>query len=799
MPPSVDDGFVRMFTVRVSEHTCLWTAPCTLRLHNGQLTAEDGAQSSKRMASSVAMRRLIACARLDAANDTISLRLMGPEVDSTMIYVQSAEVSVASSGAPRRQLFALLQALAGFGASDFYTHYESASAVPAQEAALPGGGWDRALRLYPDQVEALRWMQQVECDGATIALPSPVRVGDSAYLAFDGSNGMRLLPGPPPVQSIRPRGGVLHNAVGTGKTAVIVALAEAGRAADALPAVDSVRSVAPRRRTRATLVCVPSNLVGQWCHEIEKFTPGASVVTLVDIRHHRRLTSELVRNADFVITTYSFLRGKSYDMAILQAMRDCGYAQQLSSSRTIIPDLLSMFFADNAAGIDERGPTFLESWTFERIVLDEIHEIKGMSNMQRATLTYRMLTLSSASLWGVTATKPQTGHESNQILDVLAPEWRQNAGEMHNQFLVEAMYRAFGAGGNGVDYTSRVCLVQPTPTERAVIEAMPTLELRVIACTSLRGCVDGGDENTVVGSLTEILQRVLDENDEALRRAEAETATQTRVRAVLADALSARGDAHPRMSSVESIDRRLQALAQTITTLRLRGGFLRTVAEQSGPQECPVCFDAMTDSMMRCGHMYCYRCATRLQNRCAVCRETSAGLYRVGDPGDAPEGCKLQCVLQLLSDLHGRGESCVVFVQWSSVLSNTYEFLRAHTSTALFKLRGNAHARQATLRRFDECASGVLLLSLDCSSSGLNLVKANHVVFMHALTQPDALEIERQAIARVARVGQTRAVHVHHIIAENTTEQTIFDQERRQLRTTRFWDGGFVPQPVALA
>ena len=56
---------------------------------------------------------------------------------------------------------------------------------------------------------------------------------------------------------------------------------------------------------------------------------------------------------------------------------------------------------------------------------------------------------------------------------------------------------------------------------------------------------------------------------------------------------------------------------------------------------------------------------------------------------------------------------------------------------------------------------------------GLNLTSANHVVLLEPSMCPGVRE---QAIGRVFRLGQTRAVHVHHYFMRNTIEEQIFRQ-----------------------
>ena len=65
-------------------------------------------------------------------------------------------------------------------------------------------------------------------------------------------------------------------------------------------------------------------------------------------------------------------------------------------------------------------------------------------------------------------------------------------------------------------------------------------------------------------------------------------------------------------------------------------------------------------------------------------------------------------------------------------------------------------------------------------NTGLDLVEANHIIFIHAITGEDYMvrAIEEQAIARIHRQGQSKPVHAHWFITRNTIEEQTFLQTR---------------------
>jgi len=62
------------------------------------------------------------------------------------------------------------------------------------------------------------------------------------------------------------------------------------------------------------------------------------------------------------------------------------------------------------------------------------------------------------------------------------------------------------------------------------------------------------------------------------------------------------------------------------------------------------------------------------------------------------------------------------------------------------------------------------LLSLKAAGTGLNLTRADHVVHYDRWWNP---AVEDQATDRAYRIGQTKPVQVHRLIAEGTIEDRI--------------------------
>ena len=70
-----------------------------------------------------------------------------------------------------------------------------------------------------------------------------------------------------------------------------------------------------------------------------------------------------------------------------------------------------------------------------------------------------------------------------------------------------------------------------------------------------------------------------------------------------------------------------------------------------------------------------------------------------------------------------------------------------------------------------------MLVSLKAGGTGLNLTAADHVFMLDPWWNP---AVEDQAADRAHRIGQTRPVIVHRLVAEDTVEGLILELQGRK-------------------
>ncbi|WP_340556356.1 DEAD/DEAH box helicase [Streptomyces sp. GSL17-111] len=132
---------------------------------------------------------------------------------------------------------------------------------------------------------------------------------------------------------------------------------------------------------------------------------------------------------------------------------------------------------------------------------------------------------------------------------------------------------------------------------------------------------------------------------------------------------------------------------------------------------------------------------------------------------------KLEFFDELLDTVLAEGAATLVFTQYVRMA----RLLRAHLAARgvpVLLLHGGTPVarREEMVRRFQDGEVPVFLLSLKAAGTGLNLTRAEHVVHFDRWWNP---AVEAQATDRAYRIGQTRPVQVHRLVAEGTVEDRV--------------------------
>ena len=139
---------------------------------------------------------------------------------------------------------------------------------------------------------------------------------------------------------------------------------------------------------------------------------------------------------------------------------------------------------------------------------------------------------------------------------------------------------------------------------------------------------------------------------------------------------------------------------------------------------------------------------------------------------------KLELLDELLDTILSEGAGVLVFTQYVRMARLIERHLSSRGVHSQFLHGGTpVPEREAMVQRFQDGEVPVFLLSLKAAGTGLNLTRAEHVVHYDRWWNP---AVEAQATDRAYRIGQTRPVQVHRLIAEGTIEDRIADMLLRK-------------------
>ncbi|WP_438710142.1 SNF2-related protein [Aquimarina muelleri] len=157
---------------------------------------------------------------------------------------------------------------------------------------------------------------------------------------------------------------------------------------------------------------------------------------------------------------------------------------------------------------------------------------------------------------------------------------------------------------------------------------------------------------------------------------------------------------------------------------------------------------------------------------------------------------KFQDVTNYLSTLVKANKKVLVFSSFVSHLNLYQEWCRQHNITYV-TLTGKTKGtdREAVVYEFQKNeAVSLFFISLKAGGVGLNLTKASYVVLLDPWWNPF---IEKQAIARSHRIGQTDNVMVTRFITKNTIEEKIIQlQEKKKGLSDEIIDVNTIPQYI---
>ncbi|MEC3976790.1 DEAD/DEAH box helicase [Amycolatopsis sp. H20-H5] len=159
-----------------------------------------------------------------------------------------------------------------------------------------------------------------------------------------------------------------------------------------------------------------------------------------------------------------------------------------------------------------------------------------------------------------------------------------------------------------------------------------------------------------------------------------------------------------------------------------------------------------------------------------ICNHPAQYLKEPGEATLRGRSGKLELLDELLDTILAEDGAVLVFTQYVA-MARLIERHLAERGVPTQLLHGGTPVprREELVQRFQRGEVPVFLLSLKAAGTGLNLTRAEHVVHYDRWWNP---AVEDQATDRAYRIGQTRPVQVHRLIAEGTVEDRIAEMLR---------------------
>ena len=139
---------------------------------------------------------------------------------------------------------------------------------------------------------------------------------------------------------------------------------------------------------------------------------------------------------------------------------------------------------------------------------------------------------------------------------------------------------------------------------------------------------------------------------------------------------------------------------------------------------------------------------------------------------------KLELLCDMLPALVAEGRRMLVFSQFTTMLGLIESELE-RLQLPWLALTGDTPSRErgTLVRRFQQKAVPILLVSLKAGGVGLNLSAADTVIHVDPWWNP---AVERQATDRAHRIGQDQPVFVYKLVAEGSIEERILALQARK-------------------
>ena len=525
--------------------------------------------------------------------------------------------------------------------------------------------------------------------------------------------------------------------------------------------------------SKATLIIVPINLPNQWMSEIEKFyyENSFNVVKLWKASDLKHLNMDMLLNCDIVLTTISFIKSCKIYNEMLEGVITDNVKGTIRKSRALFNSI-------------KRNPNIslpiLQIIHWKRIIVDEIHEIKGRD--------LRILKCFSCSvIWGLTATPTLNANTKDDLNEM---NFMLEDLNVYHPNMYKTFFEKFVRGS--VDIKKKIpCnnlnLVQLSQQEIDRCSSNDTDEQTILNFSTLN------DNVTLCSHENELQRLIIEPQEDRLKETSVSLVSEQKGILVTCMILTAlwcvENIRNERIKKCQVQYKAIELLADQRSLINSMTKLVSLVDEtkrkkvymesnfdklKNHKEVCPICMETSCTIITRCGHLFCENCICKHLATCHTCPNCRNVNYKndtfkiISDN----ESSKLNAIKQVVTSTK---EPIVIFAQWKKILKDIKLVLTKSKINSVI-LEGNVTQRSLLLNDF-KANGGVLLVCASDPFAGLRLSNVSYILFAHALLGDfhKVKSIEMQAIGRtVKQEGNNNNVSVLSFVTANSKEESLW-------------------------
>ena len=572
------------------------------------------------------------------------------------------------------------------------------------------------------------------------------------------------------------RGGFLTDNMGMGKTLTAIALC----------LNCPIQPCTTVLRPKATLIICPSHIISHWSKEIDKHT-DLNYITITVKDQIEKITFKHIMSElyDFVIISFNIFCNPSFR----------GQMDYYSCDTMIKGEAFLKDFKKQPKEVQDKQIFVPHIFEWGRIIVDEFHEL---ANSCYPNVSTYVSSLNSDKTWFISGTPAV----NPSLFTTFIPYKLLGKEQCDNISINDCIFKIISKSNVKNQKYEEVQLppleetvirIELNKSERIIYDGIRSegreQQLKVCSYARLAKCLSSSEtEVKTIDEMKDQIKVFLENKVNDLKnQLEVQNKRIDQLRVLVPDIEARTREAFTLKQFLIMRDKCEKYFNDTVKTI--------DYVKKTEQTECVICLEEMNEEdnspcvIKTCGHKICSGClplAIRSNDKCPICRtqyklsdviKVNANINH-NDEMLKKYGSKLFNLLNLLNNTPDI--KTLIFSQWDELLKDVGKCiaLQDNSKKVLF-CRGNIMQKKATTEKFsfDENYNLLLLSTLN-AGSGCDLSMAKRVILLDTIDGSGEFitGIERQAIARCHRIGQTSPVEVIRYIAKDTIEEEIYNR-----------------------